>query len=107
MPPEWHAIRQAHKHHLAGLFDRIADRLESGLPLADMAAALDLMAYEQGYSTILGLTRAEDLALRALGEGGLSRFSVGFGSNLWFERESSGPLAAAHPAKPTSPPPPQ
>jgi hypothetical protein len=32
------------------------------------------MAYEQGYSKIPGLTRAEDLALRALGEGGQGRF---------------------------------
>ena len=53
------------------------------------------MAYEQGYSTILGLTRAEDPALRALGEGGRGRFSVELGSNLWSERESSGPLAVA------------
>jgi hypothetical protein len=49
----------------------------------------------------------EDLALRALGEGGQGRFSVELGSNLWSERESSGPLAVAHPAKPASPLPPQ
>ena len=64
------------------------------------------MAYEQGYSTILGLTQAEDPALRALGEGGRGRFSVELGSNLWSERVSSGPLAVAHPARPASPLPP-
>jgi hypothetical protein len=75
MPAEMLAIRQAHKQHVARLFDGMADQLENGFTIADIPAALDLI-YEPNICGITGLTRAEDLALRALGLGISDRFNV-------------------------------